>query len=806
MLHNLLGDLRFALRGAGRNPGFTAIVVVTVGLGVGANTAIFSVVDTVLLRPLPFPEAERLAAVWADYTRRDGPVREWLSYPDFHDLRTESDVFEEAMVYNDWAPTLTGLGEAEQLTAAVVTEGSFSRVLRVNPILGRTFLPEDDRPNGPKVVVLSHGFWTRAFGGDPSVIGSSVDLSGEPYTVVGIMPRRFEPPFVPSAELWGATQLDPSTEERGQAVLRGIARLRDGVSLELARERTTALGRRLEEAYPETNTGVGFALFPLHEDLVQTARPALWVLLGAVTFVLLVACANVANLLLARTTARRGELAVRAALGAGATRIAQQILTESAVLALLGGALGVALALAGTDALVALAPAGTPRIDAVGVDARVLVFTAVVTVAVGLLFGMLPAFRAARADLNDALKEGGRGADGGRGAGRVRNVLIAGQVALALVLLAGAGLFVQSLRRLNAVDPGFEPEGKLTMQLILPRTRYPDREATTQFFVDLEERLRALPGVTRVGSINSLPLAEFNGDATFHVEGEPLPRPGEEEAAWIRRVTPDYLETMGIRILTGRGFTESDAAEAPRVIMINETVAQRHFADRNPIGQRINLNNPPIWREVVGVVENIKNFGLRRDSPNAMYFPYAQVPTAFMFVVVQAAGRPATVIPSVRRVVAEMDPNLAVANLATMESLITGSLGAERFNAMLLSLFAGLAVLLAAVGLYGVVSYSVNQRLREMGVRIALGAAQADIRRMVMGRSLGLVGVGIVVGLAGAVAVGRVVRGLLFEVSATDPATFALTAVTLVIVAAAASAIPARRAMRVDPIAVLKAE
>ncbi len=809
-MQNLVRDLRYALRTAGRNLGFTVVVVATLGLGIGANTAIFSVVDAVLLRALPFPESEQLVSIWADYTRRDGPLREWLSYPNIHDLRSETDVFAEVTAYNDWTPTLTGLGEAEQLNAALVTEGTFSRVLQVPPIVGRTFLPDDDRPNAPNVVLLSHGFWTRALGADPSVIGTTISLSEQPYTIVGVMPLGMRPPFLANAAFWAPLQQDMATtaERRGDAVLRSVARLQDGVGLETARARADAIGARLEQDYPEDNIDIGYAIFPLQEDMVRTARPTLWVLLGAVTFVLLVACVNVANLLLARTTARRGELAVRAALGAGGARIAQQILAESAVLAALGGIVGTALAFIGTDILVSLAPGGTPRIDMVRVDARVLAFTGVLTVAVGLVFGVFPALRAGRSDFHDALKEGGRGADLGRRGGRLRNALIVGQVALALLLLVGAGLFIQSLRHLNAVDPGFDPSGKLTMQLILPSNRYPDRAATTRFYVDLEDRLRALPGVDRVGSINSLPLAGLNGDAGFNILGRPAPPPGQARIAWIRRVTAGYFETMEISLIAGRGFRDSDDPDTPRVVVINETLAERYFPNQDPLGQRIYFGNPdPLYqREIVGVVENVKNFGIRRESPNAIYFPYRQLSSTAMFIAMETAGDPEALIPSVRRAVAEMDANLAVANIGTMESLLQGSLGSDRFTALLLSLFAGLALVLAAVGLYGVVSYNVSQRLREMGVRIALGAVSGDIHRMVIGRSLVLVGMGIGAGLVGAFGVSRLVTGLLYEVSPADPVTLAVTALALVLVAMAASAIPARRATRLDPVAVLNSE
>ena len=808
-MQNLIRDFRWAVRTLSRSPGFALVVVLTIGLSIGANTAIFSIVDGILLRPLPYPAPERLVTVWADYTRRDGPVREWLSYPNILDLRGEREVFEELGAYGGWRPTLTGLGAAEQLLGTEVTEGMFSRVLSVSPVLGRGFSSEDDRPDGPNVVVLSHGFWTRAFGADPSAVGTTISLSGTSFEIIGVMPPRFSPPFFPDAQLWRPLQLDLATTagSRGDAVLRSVGRTREGVALDLVRARATALGDRLEAEYPD-NAGVGYAIFPLQDDLTRSARPALWVLLGAVSFVLLIACANVVNLLLARMTTRRGEIAVRAALGAGRRRITQQILAESFVLAAVGGLLGVVVAFVATDALSSLAPAGTPRIDEVVVDARVLGFTGVLTVVVGLLVGLVPALRASRADMHDSLKEGGRGFNHGRRSGRLRSTLIAGQVALALTLLVGAALFVKSLERLSSVDPGFETSGKLTVQITLPENRYPNRQATSQFFADLENRVLALPGVERVGSINSLPLSNLDGDADFNVEGQPLPDPGKETVAWVRRITPSYLETMGISLVDGRGFSEADDAEAPRVVIVNQTMAERHFPGESAVGRRINMNrrDEPVWRQIVGVAENVKNFGIRRESPNAVYFPYFQAPTGFMFVVVQTDGNPESLVPMVRDAVAGMDGDLALASVATMESIVQGSLGADRFNTMLLSLFAAIAFALATIGLYGVVSYSVNQRMREMGVRIALGAGGSEIRKIVIGKSLWLVGVGLLLGVVGAAAIGRVVRGLLYDVSPTDPASFVGAGLALILTALVASAIPARRATRADPIAVLRSE
>ena len=808
---DLIQDVRYALRMIRKAPGFAVVVVLTLAFGIGINTAIFSVVDGVVLRPLPFPDEDRLVSVWADYTGRDGPLREWLSYPNFHDIRNEREIFEEVGMYGGWGPTLSGTGGAAvQLNGAAITAGLFSQVLGMGPLSGRGFLPEDDVPGAPGVVLLSHGFWTQQYGGDPSIVGSTITLNMQPYTVIGVMPQHFQSPFIANADVWQTLKLDMATtiNQRGSAFLRGMGRLREGVTLEMARARADVLGANLAEQYPDENIGVGYALFPLRQDVVRTASTALYVLLGAVTIVLLIACVNVANLMLARTSARRSELAVRAAIGAGGNRIARQILTESVVLATLGGALGLIAAFLVTDILKAIAPLGTPRIAEVTVNGRVLVFTLAITAAVGILFGVLPALRSARIDLHDSLKEGGRGGSSSAGGGRLRNTLVVGQVALALILVVGAGLFVRTLRELTQMDPGFNASNKLTLQLGLPPARYPDREATRAFYADLEERLRAIPGVTSVASINSLPLSGFDGDANFKLEGIPAPPPGQEHIAWIRRVTPGYFETMSISVLEGRDFTAADGNGDPLVVMVNKTLAERFYPDRSPIGLRIYFGDPadPIYRKILGVVEDVKNFGLRQESRNAIYFPFAQVAVANMFLVIETVNDPETMAGTVRRVIANIDPDLAAGNVSSMASVVQVSLGPERFNAMLFSSFAVLAFVLASVGLYGVVSYNVNQRMHEMGLRLALGAAGFDIRRLVIGKILRLVGGGIAIGIIATLALGQVVQGLLFGVSTTDPITFGVAAALLTAVAVAAGVVPARRAARVDPVAVLKSE
>jgi putative ABC transport system permease protein len=750
--------------------------------------------------------------VWADYTRRDVVLpdkrREWLSWPNFEDFRDQVAGVSALSAFGGWAPTLTGTGmAAEQLDGAQVSLGMFSDVFGVAPALGRDFLPEEDTPDGPLSVILSDGFWRRALAADPGVLNRSIRLNDSPYTVVGVMPPGFRPPAFLGTDVWTTLQLDETNGGgRGGAYLRAVGRLSDGSSLELARTQAVQLGTRLETEYPEANVDTGFNVFPLQFDMVQQASTALWVLLGAVGLVLLIACVNVANLLLARGSTRQAELAVRVAMGASRKRVLAQLMTESLMLAAMGGALGIALAYVGTDTLVRLAPDGTPLLDQVSVDGRILVFAGLVTMATGALFGLLPALDAARTEPAYVLREGGR-SGATTAAARVRNGLVVGQVGLALMLLVGAGLLVRSFQKLREVDLGFDATGVLTMQVPLSPVAYPEPADRIAFFIRLEERLSALPGVTAVGSVANLPMAGFDGDNTFWVEGAAPPRAGLEPSVWLRRSTPEYFEAMGIGIVRGRAFTPSDDSEAPRVIIVNETLERDYFGG-NAIGKRLNVNNPanPVWREIVGVAADIKNFGIRADSRNAMYVPYAQATTTPMFTAVRTTGDPSSLINPVRAEVAALDPSIALSQVQPMQEVVSVSLATDRFTTSLLGGFSVVALLLAVVGLYGVVSYSVSTRMREMGVRIALGAPQGDIRRLVLRWALGLAGGGIVVGAAGALGLARLIEGLLFGVGSADAVTFVSVSVVMAAAAVLASLLPAIRATRVDPIKVLKAE
>ncbi len=803
-------DIRFGVRQLLRNPVFTTVALVTLALGIGANTAIFSVVDGILFRPLPFPESHELVSVWTDASERGEPSDEWLSYANAHDLGEQTTGLEALSPWGGWRGTLTGEGEAEQLSGAAVRHDMFSHVLKVEPALGRDFEPSDDHPGADGVLILSHGFWQRAFGGDASVVGRTLQISSESWEVIGVMPARFRPPFVPDAELWAPLRMDMSEEagHRGGYYLRAVGRRTEATTMEALDAELRVVGARLAVSYPESNVGTTFDAVELREDVVSEARAGLFVLLAAVGFVLLVACVNVANLLLARASARREELAVRSALGAPRGRIIQQMLTEAGLLAFAGGALGVLVASWGTDLLVSLAPEGTPRIDEVGLDGRVLAVTALVTLASGLIFGLAPAIRAGREDAARALRDGGRGRSTGRASARARSVLVVGQVALALVLLIGAGLLVQSFRNLRTTELGFEPGNVLAMQLGLPGEQYETGDQRRAFYESLEERLAAIPGVESVGLTSTLPLAGFDGDVSFNIEGEPLPEPGQPQGTWFRRVTPAYFSTMGIRIVSGRSFQETDDASAPPVLIINETFARRHFAAGNPVGQRINVGDPsdPTWREIVGVAADIRNFGIREDSRVATYSPYAQTTAGFVSPVLKTSVPPETLVPAVRRAISDLDETLAAGEVTTMDELVLSAIAPDRFVATLLSLFAILALVLAVVGLYGVVSFSVGRRLPEMGVRMALGAAGRDVAALVLRQSLMLVVVGVGIGLGAAAFLTRLIERLLYGVPALDPVTFAGVAAVLLLAGGAAAAIPAIRAARLDPVRVLTSD
>jgi predicted permease len=807
IMETLVQDLRFGMRMLRKSPAFTIIAVLTLALGIGANSSIFSAVESVLLRPLPYKDPSRLVVIWSDLHRQRGPIHEWTNVADFNDWRAQSKTFKDMALFDTWGPTLSGKGEPVLLNGAAVTYAMFS-MLGVAPALGRDLTPEDDRPNGPHVALLSDSLWRHLYNASPSVLGQTMNLDGVGYTIVGVMPPGFEPPIVPDREIWTALQGTP--DDRGNAVVRAIGRLRSDISIAQAQSEMDTIASRLERAYPRDNTGVGVALVPLQEQITGNVRKPLLILLGAVALVLLIACANVANLLLARAASRQKEMTLRTALGAGRMRVMRQLLTESCLLALLGGALGLFLAYWGAaivsrtlpQAVVALAPAR--------LNFPVLAFTAGISVFTGLIFGMVPAWQATRSKLSESLKESARGG-GGKSRRRWRSFLVVADVALALALSVGAGLLLKSFNKLTNVDLGFRSDHLLEVRLFMPETSYPDITKVANFYSQLLEKLKELPAVTSASAISTPPLGGPGAatDAGFFIEGRPAP-PGQRSTAWYSVVAPNFQETMKIRLLRGRTFNLQDTMTKAPVVVVNETLAKRYWPNEDPLGQRIAFGSPgkpnPAWREIIGVVGNVKYFGLDQEQPPALYLAMAQAPQRGMAIVVRSSVPPLTLASGVREKIAALEPNLAVPAFATMDDAVSKAADQPRLLSVLTGTFALMALLLAGVGLYGVMAYMVLERTQEMGIRLAIGATPSDVLRMVLSHGIKLALSGVAVGLLAALALTRVLGSLLFEVGDRDPVTFVLVSLLLVGVAFAASYFPARRAMRVDPIVALRYE
>lgn len=805
-LEALAKDLRYGLRVMIKNRGFTLVAVITLALGIGANTAIFSVVNSVLLRPLPYPNAERLMTIWEDHRARNGPEREWASPPGFEDWRDQTKSFDHVVAFQFWQPTLTGQGEPERLTGAQVSHDTFA-MLGVTPALGRSFRPEEDHPGVESVVIISHGLWRKRFGADPSLVGRRIFLNGEGRMVIGVMPAGFKFPIIADADVWRPIQpVLNSGCRRGCTAIRVMARLKPDATEAQARAELSAVAARIEQQFPDTNTKVGAALVPLQEFLVGPVKTQMLALLVAVAFVLLIACANVANLLLARSATREKEIAIRASLGAGQWRIARQLLSESLLLAIIGGTIGVLIAYRLADLLARFSPQGTPRLDEIGVDGRALGYALAVTVLTGLLFGAAPVWQLFKADLNQSLRDSGKGLQGARRGRRALSALVVVETALALVLLAGAGLLVKSFIRLQRVDPGFEPRNMLTAVVTLPQAAYPERNQVAHFYSRLLERVRTLPGAQSAAAVSSLPLTGFDSDAGFVIEGRPAPRPDQQPVAWVSSVSPGYFRTMGMRLIAGREFTDRDNENSPKVVIISETTARRHFSNENPIGKRIGDGSPDGWREIVGVTADVKHFGLNQDARVSMFFPDRQQLSRRMFIVVRTTADPSSLSPALRGVIAEMDKSLAVSNIISMGEISTQSIGQERFTLLLLGLFSALALLLAVAGIYGVMSYAVAQRTREIGVRMAMGAQTGAILKLVVGHGMKLVAGGIALGLAASFSLTQLMAKMLFGVSAADPLTFIVITLLLAFVALLACWIPARRATKVDPMTALRFE
>jgi putative ABC transport system permease protein len=815
-MDSLLQDIRYSLRRLAKSPGFTLVVVLTLALGIGANTAIFSAVNAVLLRPLAYADPGRLVTIEHFYPSLGG-LKAPVSVPGFRDYQALGRTFESMAVENRWAANLTGQGEPVRVPGARVT-GRFFGTLGVPAQLGRGLQPGEDSAGREHVVVLSHGLWQRLFGGDRGIVGRALSLNGESYQVVGVMPEGFRDFFNRNIDLWAPLVFDPGQlgdDNRTNEFLNLIARVRPGVPEEQAAAEMRSLAQQLKQRYPDSYASDwSLVTTPLAQRSVGDVRPALLVLLGAVGFVLLIACANVANLLLARAAARSKEIAVRTALGASRDRLVRQLLTESLLLALAGGALGLLLAYWGVRSVVALNPGELPRADEIGIDAPVMAFTLFVSLVTGLLFGLAPAMHASAADLHGMLKEGGRGSAGDRGGQGLRRTLVVAEVALALTLLTGAGLLVKSFARLQGVDPGFDPGHLMTFNLSLPATRYPADSQQTAFFDQVLPAIAAVPGVRAAGATSVMPFSGSWSTASFEVEGyQPPPK---TQGPWgdVRIVTPGFFETLRVPLRKGRFLGEEDRAGARRVAVVDEELVRRYWPNQDPLGKRVTFGPPAgatdtttrEWIEVVGVVGHTKHEGLDAEDRVQLYMPYRQQPLPTLTVAVRTSGDPNTYVTQLRRAVQSVDPDQPIANARTMEELIAQSVGQRRLSMLLLSLFSGIAFVLASVGIYGLMSYSVAQRSRELGVRIALGAARSDVLRLVLRQGMSLALMGIVIGVGAAFALTRLIESQLYGVRATDPATFVGVAALLGVTALAANLVPALRATRVDPAVVLREE
>jgi putative ABC transport system permease protein len=818
LMQTLLQDLRYALRTLLKTPGFTAVAVLTLALGIGANTAIFSVVNAVLLRALPFPEADRIVMVWATNPAIQVGLDELPpSNADFKDWIERSHAFERLAAVKARQFNLSADGDPERIGGASVT-ADFFPMLGIQPALGRWFTAAEDQPGKP-VVLISDGLWHRRFGSDPAMVGRTIIVEGQNRIVIGVMPAGFNFPrspempngfgFSAQADLWAPLAF--SAEEwgrRGTHSVIPMARLKRGVSLGQAQAEMTAIARNLENEYPKDDKGFGVKIVGLRDQVVGRTRWALWILLGAVGFVLLIACVNVAGIVLARAAARQREIAIRTALGAARARVIRQLLTESLLLAVMGGALGLLLAVWGIDLLVAGRPADIPRLDSTSVDAGVLAFTFLISVGTGLLFGLAPALQISRTNVSEALKESGRTSTAGAASGRFRGALVVAEVALALVLLAGAGLLMKSFARLMAVDPGFRTNSVITMDVVPASSHYPTPQRLAEFYRQVLAHLAALPGVEAAGGIALLPLGGDQEIQSFFIEGQTMVE-GQLPLAEYRPSSSGYLNAMGVPLLKGRWLTEADADGKPLVAVINETMARRFFPNEDPIGKRFKTSSTAIsrpWISIIGVVRDVRHTALEAASRSQIYTSYLQDPYNQMTMVLRVAGDPLALAGAARHEVSAVDPNQPVANVRTMEQVVAASVARRRFNLLLLGIFAAVALGLAAVGLYGVISQSVGLRTHEIGIRIAMGAKRADVLGLILRQGMKLVAMGLAVGLVATLALSRALASLLYGTSATDPAVFLGVAGLLGLVALAACALPALRATRVDPMVTLRNE
>ncbi len=815
-MNGLIQDFRYAVRQLRKSPGFTAVAVVTLALGIGANTAIFSVVNGALLRPLAFREPDRLVHVWHTPPAKSFPgmTKFAVSAANYLDWQSQNQVFENMAIYTYSGFTLTGGEKPEQIDAGAVSS-SFFETLGVQPMLGRVFLPQEDQPGRSNVVVLSHRFWQEHFGSNAEIVGQNISVDGQNFLVAGVMPPSFRYPDI--AQVWTPMAwTDKQRAVRGEHHYAVVARLKSGISLKQAQAAMNTISSRLEQLYPGDNKGWGAVVVPLHDDLVSDVRPALLVLLGAVAFVLLIACVNVANLALAKTLSRRKEIAVRTALGASSARVLRQILTETVLLALAGGAIGLTYAHFGVRLIMAFLADKLPRSVDVRLDLPVLGFTALISVLTGIVAGVLPALRLTRADVSQALKQGLGRTDSDSGGHRTRSVLVVAEVALSLVLLIGAGLMIRSFQQLHGVNPGFESHGVLTMTAAVSRAKFPLPAQQISFFEQVLQRVRTLPGVKSAGVIDDIPLNGHGSHQPIAIEGRPVVALTDQPEVDVRLISPGYMSAMHIPIVHGRDFADTDVAGRPAAILISASMAQHYWPGEDPIGKRLTLTFfPDVVREVVGVVGDVKLDGLDQARPaTILYMPLDQASAPAtggwnsfpMTLVVRSSTNPTGIVSAVANAVHEVDREIPVRDIFTMDDLVTNSMSQQRFNMLLLGSFAGLALLLAAIGIYSVLSYSVKRRVQEIGIRLALGARIEDVLRIVIVEGMKPTLLGVVIGAVGALAMGHVLSSLIYGVKPTDPVTFLVVAVLLGAIALMASIIPAYRAAKVDPMVALRYE
>ena len=802
-----MGDIRYALRNLLRRPTFTLIAVVTLALGIGANTAIFSAINALLLKPLPFPELDRVVAVWDQQPSR-GVLHNEVTVANYLDLQSQTQSFEQLALYRWWSANLTGIDPPERIQGFLVT-ANFLDTTGIKPIMGRNFASEENQPGKDRVAIITHSLWQRRFGGDPNILNKTITINSIVRTVVGVMPEHFNYPK--GAEVYAPLPMSPELmKSRGNHGYYVIGRLKSGSSIQSAQAEIDNVMARLEQQFPETNKGWSATVFPIVADTVRTYDTALWVMMAAVGFVLLIACANVANLMLARASGRRREIALRTALGASRWRIVRQLLTESVIVALIGGVLGILIGFWAIDALRAGNPGDAakyaPGWYQLGINWTVLLFTLGLSVLSGIVFGLAPALQVSKPNLNDSLKEGTRGTSGS--SHRLRSSLVVFEVALSLMLLVGAGLLTRSFLSLLKTDPGFNPDHVLTMNLVLPGAKYKDEPARAAFYNDLVQRVKAQPGVESAAFVNYLPLGGANSSDSYLVEGEPEPAPGQEYDGRYRVATPDYFRTMEISIVRGRAFTEQDKAGAQPVVIVNETLARKHWPGQDPIGKRIRFYGPldkAPWMQVVGVIKDVKH-ELNIPVEPEYYLPHAQDSWNAMVLVARTIVEPASLAGALRQQVWAIDKDQPVFDVKTMQEVRSSSVAIYSFSSVMLAIFAGVALVLAAVGIYGVMAFAVTQRTQEIGIRMALGARTADVLRLVVTHGMKLALLGMVIGLAGSWALTRFIEKLLVGVPPTDLLTFSLVSLCLLVAAFVACYLPARRATKVDPLVALRCE